>query len=128
MRIDFHASAAPTLGVEWELALVDRTSRDLVNRASDLFAAAVPALPEPSRLHEELLRNTVEVVSGVCGTVEQAVDDLRATLGPVVTAADGLGVDLYGGGTHPFASWTHQQLTEGHRYAELINRTQWWGR
>ena len=42
--------------------------------------------------------------------------------------ADELGIDLYGGGTHPFASWTRQQLTEGHRYEELINRTQWWGR
>jgi glutamate---cysteine ligase / carboxylate-amine ligase len=42
--------------------------------------------------------------------------------------ADELGIDLYGGGTHPFASWTVQQLTEGHRYEELINRTQWWGR
>jgi carboxylate-amine ligase len=42
--------------------------------------------------------------------------------------ADELGVDLYGGGTHPFASWDRQQLTEGHRYEELINRTQWWGR
>ena len=25
-------------------------------------------------------------------------------------------------------SWTAQQLTAGHRYEELINRTQWWGR
>ena len=39
-----------------------------------------------------------------------------------------LDLDLYGGGTHPFASWTGQQLSEGHRYEELINRTQWWGR
>ena len=46
----------------------------------------------------------------------------------VVPAGDDLGVDLYGAGTHPFASWTAQQLTEGHRYEELINRTQWWGR
>ena len=50
------------------------------------------------------------------------------TLGRVVPVADEMGVDLYGGGTHPFASWTRQQLTEGHRYEELINRTQWWGR
>ena len=28
MRIDFHASPEPTLGVEWELMLVDRVSRD----------------------------------------------------------------------------------------------------
>jgi len=37
-------------------------------------------------------------------------------------------VDLFAAGTHPFALWTDQQLSEGERYAELISRTQWWGR
>ncbi|MBA8804717.1 carboxylate-amine ligase [Nocardioides ginsengisegetis] len=128
MRIDFHGSPEPTIGVEWEFALVDTTTRDLANSASDLFAAAGPVLPDPGKLHKELLRNTVEVVTGICRTVPEAVADLRRTLEAVVPVADGLGVDLYGGGTHPFASWSHQQLTEGHRYEELINRTQWWGR
>jgi carboxylate-amine ligase len=80
------------------------------------------------KLHKELLRNTVELVTGICPTVAAAVEDLRGTLGVVLPAAQELGVDLFGAGTHPFASWSEQLLTEGHRYAELINRTQWWGR
>lgn len=128
MRIDFHGSAEPTLGVEWELALVDRRSRDLRNDASHLFARAKPRLPDPERLHKELLKNTVEIVTGVCRTVDEAMSDLRRTLAAVVPAGDELDIDLYGAGTHPFASWTGQQLSEGHRYEELINRTQWWGR
>ena len=128
MRIDFHGSAEPTLGAEWEFALVDRRTRDLRNDANHLFARAKPRLADPNKLHKELLRNTVEVVSGVCHTVGEAVADLRETLETVLLAGDDLGLDLYGGGTHPFASWTVQQLSEGHRYEELINRTQWWGR
>ncbi|QIK74326.1 glutamate--cysteine ligase [Nocardioides piscis] len=128
VRIDFHASPAPTLGVEWEFAIVDRETRDLSNTAAELFAAAGPQLADPSRLHKEMLRNTVEVVTGVCGTVAEAVADLRTTLGVVLPAADDLGVDLLGSGTHPFANWSAQQLTDGPRYEELINRTQWWGR
>ena len=128
MRIDFHASPEPTLGVEWELALVDAGTRDLVNRAPELIEAAAPRLEVPERLHRELLANTVEVVTGVCHTVGEAVEELTGTLRRVVPVADGLGIELYGAGTHPFASWTHQELSEGHRYAELINRTQWWGR
>jgi carboxylate-amine ligase len=31
-------------------------------------------------------------------------------------------------GTHPFARWTHQKVTDKQRYATLIDRTQWWGR
>ena len=128
MRIDFHASAEPTLGVEWEFALVDRQTRDLRNDAAHLFARAKARLQDPGRLHKELLKNTVEVVTGVCTTVAEAMAELHRTLEVVVPAGDDLGVDLYGAGTHPFASWTAQELTEGHRYEELINRTQWWGR
>ena len=128
MRIDFHASPEPTLGVEWELALVDPHTRDLVNRASDLADRAAERLERPERLHKELLRNTVEVVTGICHTVGEAMDDLAGTLSVVMEAADELGVDLMSAGAHPFADWSHQQLTEGHRYEELINRTQWWGR
>ncbi|HET9422822.1 MAG TPA: glutamate--cysteine ligase [Nocardioides sp.] len=128
MRIEFAASPEPTLGVEWEFALVDRRTRDLRNDAAHLFARAKARLPDPNRLHKELLRNTVEVVTGVCHTVDEAMTDLRETLAVVVPSGDELGVDLFGAGTHPFASWTQQVLTEGHRYEELINRTQWWGR
>ncbi len=128
VRIDFHASPEPTLGVEWELALVDRRTRDLRNDAEHLFARARARLPHPQRLHQELLRNTVEVVTGVCRDVPEAMTDLRATLAGVVAACDDLDLDLFGGGTHPFATWDGQQLSAGRRYEELINRTQWWGR
>ena len=128
VRIDFHASPRPTLGIEWELALVDKTSRDLVNQGADLIDAVGPLVPDPTRLHHELLTNTIELVTGVCETVEQATEELRTTLGLVLPVADGMGVDLFGAGAHPFAEWTAQVLTPGHRYEELINRTQWWGR
>ncbi|WP_340536759.1 glutamate--cysteine ligase [Nocardioides sp. GXZ039] len=128
MRIDFQASPEYTLGVEWELALVDRRTRDLRNDASHLFARARPRLPHPDRLHQELLRNTIELVTGVCHTTGEAMGELRAALEGVLPACDDLDLDLYGAGTHPFASWSSQQLSAGHRYEELINRTQWWGR
>jgi glutamate---cysteine ligase / carboxylate-amine ligase len=129
--IDFAASPGPSLGVEWEFALVDRDTRDLVNAAAPLFSRVEERTGVPGgspRLHKELLRNTVEVVTGVCDTVGDAVADLRRTLAVVRDAADALGVDLYSAGTHPFAQWSQQQLTPGHRYEELISRTQWWGR
>ncbi len=128
VHIDFHASAEPTLGVEWELALVDKQSRDLVNGATELLSAVPGPLRESRRVHGELLRNTVELVTGVCSTVPGAMRDLDETLAQVRGAADALGVDLFGAGTHPFAAWSRQVLTPGERYEELINRTQWWGR
>ena len=129
--IEFNASARPTLGVEWEFALVDKTTRDLSNTASELFETVDASVEGPGlhkRLHKELLRNTVEVVTGVCETVQEAMADLTETLRLVRPFADDLGVDLYSAGTHPFAEWSSQLLTPGHRYEELIERTQWWGR
>jgi carboxylate-amine ligase len=128
VKIDFSASERPTIGVEWEFALVDKTSRDLVNSAEQLFELAQPRLREGGQLHHELLKNTVELVTGICETVPEAMADLQSMLDVVVPAADEVGVDLFGAGTHPFASWSRQQLTPGPRYEELINRTQWWGR
>lgn len=127
--IEFRASPSPTLGVEWELALVDRETRDLVNAADPLFELiSGRGLSRAERVHRELLRNTVELVTGICRTTAEAMDDLGATLEQVREIADELGIDLYGAGTHPFAEWSGQQLTAGSRYAELIERTQWWGR
>lgn len=128
VAIDFPDSAGPTLGVEWEFALVDRETRDLVNATPDLLRRYADLHGAEPRLHEELLRNTLELTTGICTTTAEAVDQLLALLRRVRPVAAGLGVDLYSAGTHPFATWSQQQLTPGHRYEELIARTQWWGR
>jgi len=41
---------------------------------------------------------------------------------------DPLRVELMSAGTHPFARWAQQKVTDKQRYATLIDRTQWWGR
>ncbi len=126
--IEFAHSPPATLGVEWEFALVDKHSRDLVNAASELFDLVSAEHGEQPRVHKELLRNTVELTTGVCRTTAEAIDQLADLIAMVRPVADRLGVDLYCAGTHPFAAWSHQLLTPGHRYEELIARTQWWGR
>ena len=129
MTIDFRSSERATLGVEWELALVDRSSRDLVNRAPQVLSALAddPRL-RPNTVHRELLLNTVEVVTGICDTVPEAMADLDGTVRTLRGVTDPLGLELFCAGTHPFAQWADQEVTEGERYARLIDRTQWWGR
>ena len=132
-RIDpvpFRGSPRPTIGIEWEIALVDKASRDLSNTASAVFDAVgeLRAHDGTPQVSKELLRNTVELVTGVHETVGAAVQDLSATMDTVRRAADELGVDLFCAGTHPFAQWSTQQLTRSVHYDELIERTQWWGR
>ncbi|MCU1438103.1 MAG: glutamate--cysteine ligase [Naasia sp.] len=128
MHIDFSRSERSTLGLEWELALVDHASGDLAPAAPEILEALAVTEEDGSRITTELLTNTVEVITGVHTDVASAVHDLEGTIDLIRDAAEPLGVDLMCAGTHPFAQWTQQRVTDKERYATLIDRTQWWGR
>ncbi|WP_423918129.1 glutamate--cysteine ligase [Frigoribacterium sp. 2-23] len=131
MKIDFTASEPSTLGIEWELALVDRSSGELAAHAPAILEELAPRIngDGPERLTGELLTNTVEVVTGVHRRVTDGVDDLRHTIESVREPAEHLGAELMCAGTHPFSQWFQQEVTpDKERYATLIDRTRWWGR
>lgn len=126
MDIPFNPSPSHSLGVEWELGLVDADTKDLVSRADEVFAE-LDKIPG-HRVHRELLLNTVELVTDVCHTVSEAMADLAESMTQVARVAQPLGIELFSAGMHPFASWQNQVVTSGKRYDTLIDRTQWWGR
>ena len=129
MEISFAHSERSTLGIEWEIALVEQSSGDLVNVAGDVLQSLRGADGEAHpRITEELLLNTVELVTAVHTRVSDAVDDLQGQLAEVRAITDPLDVELMCAGTHPFAQWFDQQITDKERYHKLIDRTQWWGR
>jgi glutamate---cysteine ligase / carboxylate-amine ligase len=129
MRIEFARSDRSTLGVEWELEVVDRTSGDLVPAAPEILRTTrVENDDDVPRLTSELLTNTVEVVTGVHRTVSGAVGDLQHSLDALHGTTDPMGVDLICSGTHPFARWQDQQVTDKERYVTLMDRAGVWGR
>jgi len=129
MEISFAHSERSTLGIEWEIALVEQSSGDLVNVAGEVLQSLRgPDGEAHPRITEELLLNTVELVTGVHTRVSDAVDDLQGQLAEVRVITDPLDVELMCAGTHPFAQWFDQQVTDKERYHKLIDRTQWWGR
>ncbi|HEY5518727.1 MAG TPA: glutamate--cysteine ligase [Cellulomonas sp.] len=128
-QIPFAHSARSSIGIEWELALVDKDSGDLRQVAQTVLDAVRPPHGgEHPNIRQELLLNTVEVVSGVCDTVRAASQDLQRAVDEVRAVTDPLRVELMSAGTHPFARWAQQKVTDKQRYATLIDRTQWWGR
>ncbi len=129
MTVPFATSARSSVGLEWELMLADTVTGDLIPRAPELLAA----LEEDSALERytvtgELLTNTVEVTSGIGDTVAAAVDDIADAIAALRTYTDPHGIDLLCAGSHPFAQWFDQSVTDKTRYHKLIQRTQWWGR
>lgn len=129
MEIAFAPSARSTIGIEWELALVDADSGDLRQVAQTVLERVRPTGADAHpNVHPELLLNTIEVVSGVATTVAQAGADLERTVDELRAAIEPLRVELMCAGTHPFARYDYQRVTNKERYSTLIERTQWWGR
>lgn len=133
MKIDFAKSEQSTLGVEWELALVDRYNGDLVSVAKEVLRGVNEQHPELQaddehpHIKQELLLNTVEIVTGICHTVAEAKEDLSRSLAAVRQVTDPMGVELFSAGSHPFSAPRSQPVTDKDRYFKLIDRTQWWG-
>ena len=122
----FARSAEPTLGVEWEIALVDPGTWDFVPRGAELIDRVRAAHPDV-RLEKEFLQNTVELVTGITHTVPEAMADLGGTLDKVRALADEMGVKLWSSGGHPFSDFRENPVSEKQAYSEIINRAQYWG-
>src|SRR5215211_727913 len=129
MRIDFHASQRSSLGVEWELQLVDRRTRQLVSAASEVLAELSRGNPDghPKAKHE-LFESTIEVITGVCGTVAEARADLAETVAEIDALLVPRGLAAMCSGTHPFSDWAGQQISPNPRYARLVEEMQWLAR
>jgi carboxylate-amine ligase len=129
VKLEFAPSARSTVGLEWEIMLADPASGDLVGRAPELLTALeAESADERHTVTGELLTNTIEVTSGVGASVAHAIDDIAKAIAAVRAATDPAGIELLSAGSHPFAQWYEQQVTDKTRYHKLIERTQWWGR
>ena len=121
-KINFHSNDRPTLGIEVELGLVDEKTLAL----SSSFAQLAQALPSagPMQIKPELMQCVVEVITGVCETVDQAEADLTEKITALEAAADASGLRLWWGATHPFSRWREQQVTPDERYHQLVELLQ----
>ena len=129
MEIPFSSSPRSSLGVEWELELIDLESRELAGAATDILdeLAGAPGAEHPKAKHE-LLESCIEVITGVCTTVDEASEDLRGTVAEVAAAAADRGLGVMCSGTHPTTDWATQQISPNPRYAKLVEDMQWLAR
>lgn len=119
----FASSARSSLGIEWELAVVDPGTGDMVPRAKELLAS----IDDP-RFDKEFLTGMIELITGVHTTTDAAVDELRRMRDTAVQAAEGLGLALVGAGTHPTSLWREQEQADDPRYRRVVQKAGEWGR
>lgn len=130
MHIPFSSSSRASLGIEWELELVDTTTRQLRGAASDILGEMGDGHPggEHPKAKFELLESCIEVITGVCTSVPEAMADLQETIDELAAAAAARGLALMCSGTHPLTDWATQSISPNPRYAALIENMQWLAR
>ncbi len=127
MAIAWTPSSGPTLGIEWEVQLIDAQTR-MLRQDAGLVLAGLRGLQESGehpKMRHELMQSTVEVVTGICGTVAEAKADLGMTVKELQRTAEPHGIVLAGAGTHPLSDWRDAKMAPSQRYAELVEQLQW---
>lgn len=128
MGVDFHPSPSRSLGIEVELGIVDLVTGELVPVSSEIIDALLakyPGASEHPKAKHELFLSTIEVITGVCGTVAEAYADLAGTVQEIQDELRPRGLSLMGGGVHPFADPRTLQRSPSERYDALVERIQW---
>jgi carboxylate-amine ligase len=129
MEIPFVPSEHSSLGVEWELQVVDLRTRELVPGSAAILADITPpGHTEHPKAKPELLACTVEVITGICETVAEARADLAETVQLVSDVAARHELGIMCAGTHPISNWAGQQITPSPRYQQLVDELQWLAR
>ncbi len=119
--ISFPGCPEPTVGVEMELSLVDRQSRNLAPRAPEVLAL----LQDPQHAKPELFQTIIELNTKVCRTVAEVRCDLQGRIDKLHAVCDDLKIATMCTGTHPMADWRHMPISDDPRYANLVEQMGW---
>ena len=128
VQIPFESSQGSSLGIEWELELVDLETRQLRSGSNEILAEMSPGGVDHPKAKHELLQSCIEVITGVCKTVGEATADLAATVDDVREQAAKRGLGLMCSGSHPITDPTTQSISPNVRYQQLVDQMQWLAR
>ena len=121
-KIKFTPSKEPTVGVEVESQIVDKTTGDLVNIAENI----VNGYGNEERVKHELYLSTVEVTSSPALDTNNTYSELSSIFEDILELANKNNAGLIATGTHPFALYEDQVITNVNpRYEEFANKYGW---
>ena len=114
--MDANFSGPPyTIGIEEELMILDAETLGLANAIETILADAPEGDVKPE-LHESVL----EIATAPCAGAAEAGEQLRRLRRQVRDIAVPHGLTIGSAGTHPFAMWEDQRISQRMRYRDLI--------
>ena len=120
----FGSSDPFTLGIEEEYMLLDRESLDLVQRADTILDADLDG-ELAARTACEIFQSEIEGQTPICATVQDVAAELRLLRAHLADVVEGHGLVLASAGTHPFARYEDQVVTDRDRYRGIVEQLQY---
>jgi len=121
-EVVFNPSKSPTAGVEVEAQIVDNATGNLVNIAENI----VNGFNNEDRVKHELYLSTVEITSSPALDTNNTYEELSSIFKDVLDLAIKENAGLIATGTHPFALYEDQVITNVNpRYEEFAQKYGW---
>jgi carboxylate-amine ligase len=110
-----------SLGVEEEVMILDAETLEPA-AAVDVLVRGADGLDLPGTLKTELHASVVELTTGICADVDEAIAALRELRAAADRIARDNGLVLAAAGAHPTAALSSLPVVQEERYLEMIRR------
>jgi len=106
-----------TLGIEEEYQIIDPQTRELKSYIQELLEQGRLLLQD--QIKPEFLQSQVEVGSHICQDIPELRRELVRLRRSIAELASANGLQVAAASTHPFSSWSTQNINVGERYTKL---------
>ena len=115
----FGETAPFSLGVEEEVMILDAETLEPAG-AVEVLVRGTAELDLPGSLKTELHASIVELTTGVCANVDEAIEALRALRSAAARVASENGLVIAAAGMHPTAALESLPVVQEQRYLDMI--------
>ena len=105
-----------TIGIEEEYQIIHPDTRELTSYIQEFLDEGRVILKD--QIKPEFLQSQVEVGSRICENIQGVREEIIRLRKEVSRLAESKNLRVAAAGTHPFTSWTTQEITSGERYTK----------
>lgn len=105
-----------TIGIEEEYQIIHPGTRELTSYVQEFLDQGRVILRD--QIKPEFLKSQIEVGSRICRNLQETREEIVRLRSTVSDLAEGQGLRVAAAGTHPFSTWSTQQVTAGERYTK----------
>ena len=106
-----------TLGIEEEYQIIKPESRELKSYIQEFLDQGRLVLQD--QIKQEFLQSQVEVGSHICRNVQEIRAEVIRLRRSICNLAENNGLQVAAASTHPFSTWSSQDVSQGERYTQL---------